>query len=270
LIDPSAKSGVSKCGLLTPDATPYAFCSFRAYNDNAAGKPVGNLIFLLALNETKLAQLSQIIGMPLTVVAKQHTGQVSTLKSTLGNITVTTATVGSDKMVLDAAVPTTTGSDVLLEFTRPRPIHAVATSWSEKSLAVIGGILLLIIGVVMDELNRIRTNTAEVHSAANTIEQRVEASTKLTHAVLSQSQRCRRGVELQPAEHRRRGRDDRRRRQADEPAGPQCDHRGGACGRERQGLSAWWPTRSRSWRSPRPPQPPTSPRRSRSCAWTRS
>jgi methyl-accepting chemotaxis protein len=296
LIDPSAEPGVSKCGLLTPDATPYAFCSFRSYNDDAAGKPVGNLIFLLALNKAKLAQLSQIIGMPLTLVTKQHSGKVSTLKSTLGNITVTTATVSSDKMVLDAAVPTTSGSDVLLEFTRPRPIHAVATSWSEKSLAVIGGILLLIIGVVavgirravrakvqplretaeqiissgdrslrinsadtseigalaqaidtmldslaerereiaeaqrereeqlqaaaehdrereaelraraeesitaatsaiMDELNRIRTNTAEVHSAANTIEQRVEASTKLTHAVLSQSQSASAAVE---------------------------------------------------------------------------
>ena len=289
LIDPTAKVGTSTCGVLSPGSTPYIFCSYRAYNDNAAGKPVGNLIFMVALDANKLAQLSKVVGMPLRLVTTAHSGNASTLANTLGKIGVTTANVSSKKTVLDASVPTVDGSQVLLEFTRPRPIHAVATSWSEKSLAVIGGILLLIIGVVaigirravrakvqplretaeqiiasgdrtlrinstdtseigalaqaidtmldslaerereiaeaqrereeqlqaaaerdrereaelraqaeesistatsaiMDELNRIRTNTAEVHSAANTIEQRVEASTKLTHAVLSQSQ----------------------------------------------------------------------------------
>ena len=145
LIDPTAKAGAATCGMLAPGPTPYLFCSFRAYDDDAAGKPVGNLIFLVALDSAKLAQLSKIVGMPLSLVAEAHAGKQSRLSGSLGSIGVTTATLGSDKIVLDAAVPTVTGAKVLLEFSRGRPIHAVATSWSEKSLAVIGILLLIVV-----------------------------------------------------------------------------------------------------------------------------
>lgn len=148
LIDPAAAASAATCGVVVADADPYLYCSFRAVDNAGAGEAVGNLIYLKALDRARLAALSKTVGMPITLVEKPHAGEVSAIDSALGKIAVTTATVDADTTSLDVALPATDSRDVVLEFTRPRPIHATAVSWANKTMLVLGALLALIIAAV--------------------------------------------------------------------------------------------------------------------------
>lgn len=148
LIDPAAKAGIGTCGVIVPADTAYIYCSFRATDTAGGGKPVGNLIFMKSLDRARLAALSKTVDMPLAAVAAPQSGKVTRLPSALGEIDVTSAAVGSDRTVLDVALPTGGGTPVVLEFSRPRPIHAAASAWSNRMIAALGGLLVVIVCAV--------------------------------------------------------------------------------------------------------------------------
>jgi len=168
LVTPGAKAGQSTCGLLSA-STPYIFCSFPTYRNSGTGTSSGFLVVLVALNKAKIAQLSRTLDMPLTLVQSARSGSTTELSSKLGAMAVTTSTVSPKEMALDVSVPTVGGGSLVMEFTRGRPIHATAISWSEKSLLFIGALLLLLIGVVAWGIRR--AVSVKVSPLRNTAEQ---------------------------------------------------------------------------------------------------
>lgn len=151
LVDPTAASGEERCGVTAVSAVPYVYCGFAAYPTDGTGPASGGLIFLKALSPGRLGDIGGRIGLPVTLATRVPSGEVLTLESRIGDLTVDTRVLDDDRIALDVAIPTTGGPTVVVEAVRERPIHRAATTTLLQMLlfVVVAAVILAFVVAVL-------------------------------------------------------------------------------------------------------------------------
>jgi methyl-accepting chemotaxis protein len=151
LVDPAAAAGDGRCGVTGVAAVPYLYCGFASYPTDGTGPASGGLIFLKALSPGRLTELGDGIGLPVALAANAPSGAVRTLESRLGDLRVGTRVLDDDHIALDVAVPTTDGSEVVVEAVRERPIHRTANTTLLQMflLTLAAGVVLAVVVAVL-------------------------------------------------------------------------------------------------------------------------
>jgi methyl-accepting chemotaxis protein len=153
LFEPGAAPGKATCGVVTSSAAPYLFCGLAAYDSNSQGPSPGGLVYLKALDTAGVTALGRQVDLPVTVVATVPSGSQHqpAVTSSLGALTVSTATLSGNRMVLDAAIPTVDSGAVILQAARTRPIHGMASSTAFATLLLMlaTGVLLLVVVMIL-------------------------------------------------------------------------------------------------------------------------
>jgi methyl-accepting chemotaxis protein len=146
LFDPKAGAGKGRCGVASTATAPFLYCGFAAHPGDGGPAVSGGLIYLRSLDAGRLAELSQQLTLPLTLVRTTRPDALpaAAVTSTLGRLGVSTSTVSSARIALQVAVPTVGGDAIHLEAMRDRSIHirAVAVSYQLTVLVIIVGLSL--------------------------------------------------------------------------------------------------------------------------------
>jgi methyl-accepting chemotaxis protein len=154
LFDAAGPAGKARCGVAATATVPYLFCGFATHQGDGGDAVAGGLIYLKALGGQGLTQLGDSLAMPLSLAtgSRADAEKQAPVASNLGALTVTTATVDATRIALQIAVPTVTGGQVLLEASRPRPIHETALGVAHQLMLLmllIGALLLAAVLLVM-------------------------------------------------------------------------------------------------------------------------
>ncbi|GAA1804111.1 hypothetical protein GCM10009682_27320 [Luedemannella flava] len=172
LIDPTAKSGVTQCGMINSSAKPLLYCSAPAYPSSGTGTASGGLVVIKALDGEGLAKLGAQVNLPLSQTAAPRTGGETqpALTSMLGTIPVTTTVTDNGKIAVDALIPTINDAPVVVESIRERPIHDVANNTAVKlfgfvavaTVALIVGVMLIVRRAVRQQVGPLRQTAEQV------------------------------------------------------------------------------------------------------------
>jgi methyl-accepting chemotaxis protein len=160
LFDPAAEAGEATCGVLHSTRSPYLYCGFAAYPTDASGRGGGGLVYLRALSPDRLAELSKEVGLTVTLATEPRQGATPgpRLASDLGAMTVSTSMLSSERIALNATIPTVQGTTLVAEVVRDRPIHQTAVTTSLQLLglatAVAIGLLLAVVLLVRQGIRR--------------------------------------------------------------------------------------------------------------------
>ena len=154
LFDPAAKAGHARCGVAATAAAPYLFCGFAAHQSDAGDRVSGGLIFLKSLGGDGLKTLSTQLTMSMALIDAPRSGTTPgpTVRSTLGDLKVSTRTVSAASIALEVSVPTVSGNAIRLEALRDRPIHQGAVGVSRQLMllmTLVGALLFVAVVAVM-------------------------------------------------------------------------------------------------------------------------
>jgi methyl-accepting chemotaxis protein len=153
LFDLSAPAGSGRCGVLDGGGSAFLYCGFPSYPSDSSGTPSTALVFFKALSGPRLTALGSQMSLPVKLIGvpRPGRGRPLTLVSKLGDLRVVTAVTGADHIALDVAIPTTTGSTIVMEAVRDRPIHQTATTAMLKLFALTGaaGLILAVVVLVL-------------------------------------------------------------------------------------------------------------------------
>lgn len=156
LFDPSAGSGVGRCGVVQTATIPFLYCGFAAHRSDGGGTGAGGLIYLKAIGGSGLDRLRTQLNLPVALIAAPRPGGIpqAPITSSVGTLLVSTQAMGARQMALDVAVPTVTGGVVRLEAVRPRSIYQQATSVASQLMIIMGALGVLLIAVLVVALRR--------------------------------------------------------------------------------------------------------------------
>jgi methyl-accepting chemotaxis protein len=155
LYDPAAGAGVATCGVVAT----YLFCGLGTFPSSGSGRSSGGFVLLEQLTPAMLQSLGRRIGLTLSLVGGPRTGGVAhtDLTSLVGTFPVRTTSLSSDRMALDASIPTVDGGTLVLESVRPRPIHAAATGTAYKLFGLVAvAAILLVAGLTWSTRRAVR------------------------------------------------------------------------------------------------------------------
>jgi methyl-accepting chemotaxis protein len=151
LFDSAAEAGTGTCGLLTA-GSPYLFCGFPLFHSDSTGPVGGGLIVFKALDADGLEALGERAGVSIELAADATDGarNMDSLKSSLGDISVSTQAISEESMALNLAIePVNADTPVTFVVDRDRPIHAQAEDTGRQMSLLIGGMGALLLAIVI-------------------------------------------------------------------------------------------------------------------------